>query len=254
MMKNFRVSVWVGILPILISCNIYAPLTSNSTVEDHLEEAQKCLHEGDYGCAIENYEKLPEGDLRKQKLCTVNLARAGFTLSSLINTITQSKDQVLGDLATGLGKWSEIKATSAQAAVTNCLDFKNAATSGDLGILLRTVSLFVDCANRISKTDQFVAVSDSDTDCNTTGNNSGTITKTDVSATSGGGISASQPGMCAADVTACVNDIVAVPASELEGSGLGDIQGAYNQIPADLKNSGAATPVIRGAIYGVISN
>ncbi len=73
MMKNTKCLLLVGILPVLISCNIYAPLSSNSTVEDHLEEAQKCLHEGNYTCAIENYEKLPEGDLRKQKLCTVNL-------------------------------------------------------------------------------------------------------------------------------------------------------------------------------------
>lgn len=255
MTKIFGIAIWASVLPFVLSCNVYAPLTKVSSAEDHMEEAQKCLHEGNFACAISHYEALPAGATRTQKLCTVNLARAGFTLSGLIKTITQSKDTVLGELANGLGKWDDVKAASAVSAVDYCKQYGDlGAESGDLGVLLKTVSLFVDCANRISKSDQFVGTSESDDDCSTAGNNSGTITKKDISGTSDGSISASKPGMCHVDVVACLNDVLAVPQSQLEGSGLGDIKGAYDNVPAALKDSTSAASVIRDQLKGIISN
>ncbi len=63
----------------------------------------------------------------------------GFTLSGLINTITQAKDEVLGDLANGLGALNAEKSASAQAAVTiawrsaHCRDKRQARSSSPHG-------------------------------------------------------------------------------------------------------------------------
>ncbi len=93
----------------IAACNIYKPLSKAQSTEDIIEDAQKCLHDNDYACAIENYLKLPSGELRAQKLCTVSLARGGFTLTALINVIQTRSNKMLGLLANTLAPFSDAK-------------------------------------------------------------------------------------------------------------------------------------------------
>ena len=249
MEKLFRLLSLVVFLPLILSCNIFAPLTGNSSTEDHLEEARRCLHSGDYACAIAEYEKLPDGSLKQQKLCTVHLSRMGFTLSSLINTVQEQSSGVLGKLANNLGAWSSDKYASAEAARTQCLAFAGQSDSGDLGVLLKTLGLLGHCANLISKADLIVGVTDSDTeDCTTAGNANGTVNAADISKDGSGAASEASPAMCAKDAIACRTDILALDPSALEGSKLGDIKGAYDQIPAELKDEGVGIAALRNGL------
>jgi len=249
MEKIFRVFTLAAFLPLLLSCNIYAPLTGNSSDEDHLEEAQKCLHNGNYDCAIAEYNKLPEGSLKKQKLCTAHLSKMGFTLSSLINTVQEQSSGVLGKLANNLGVWSADKYASSEAARAACLDFSAQSDSGDLGVLLKTLGLLGHCANLVSKADLIVGVTDDENeDCTTAGNSSGTVNQADITKDGSGSATPSNPGMCAKDAVACRTDILALDPSSLDDSGLGDIKGAYDQIPEELKDEGAGIAALRSGL------
>lgn len=242
---------WCLALCILTSCNIWAPLAANSSDEDHLEEAQSCLHSGDYTCAISNYEALSNADLKKQKLCSAHLARAGFTISALINTVTKQSDKVLGDLAKQVAPWDAAKGASADSAFDYCAQYKALSSSGELGVLLRTLSAFLLCANRISKADLIQSVDDSSDACATAGAGNG-VTAADVAASSDGTISSSSPGMCKKDVEACRDAISTLSSGELSGSSLGDIGSALDSVPAEIKNSSAAAAVVRNALKGVV--
>jgi len=255
MEKIIRLLTLLAFLPFAVSCNIYAPLTGNSSEQDHLEEARKCLHESNFTCAIAEYEKLADGSLKKQKLCTAHLSRMGFTLSNLINTVSEQTDKVLGNLANNLGAWTEEKYTSAEAAKEQCVAFQGEADSGDLGVLLKTISLFAHCANLISKADQIQGVTDDITEECTTSNSAsnGTVTNADIGPSSGAA-SAGAPAMCAKDVDVCRQDIIAIDPSQLGDSKLSDIQGAYDQIPDELTQSGAAVTALRQALRSVVSN
>jgi hypothetical protein len=254
MEKIFRILLVVALLPLILSCNIYAPLTGNSSVEDHLEEARKCLHDGDYACAIAEYEKLPEGSLRKQKLCTANLSRMGFTLSSLINTVQEQSSGVLGKLANNLGTWSAEKFASAESAKTQCVGFSEEPGSGDLGVLLKTLGLLGHCANLISKADQIVGVTDNESEvCATAGNKSGTVNAADMTVDGTGSATVSSPAICAKDATACTSDILALNPAALEASKLSGIKGAFDQIPENLKKEGVPVSDVRKALVTTLA-
>jgi hypothetical protein len=186
-MKNIsRFAVWTAVLPLVVSCNLWRPFTSAHSDEDYIEEAQRCLHHNDFGCAAQNYSMLSDRELRLEKLCAVNLAGAGFTISNLVNTISTDTDHVLGNLAEATLPWSPSKKAFADAAKAVCEDYQDAVSSApqakrDLGILLKTLSLFMHCANLIAKTDQFVSHDTNDTDCDKAGNGDGQITQADVS-------------------------------------------------------------------------
>lgn len=227
-----------------VSCNIYSPLTSNASDDDHIEEALICLHKADYACAAAEYAKISNTDVKNEKLCAVNLARAGVTVSSVISKISNGGSNMLGLLATALLPWSEDKKTAADDAKTYCVAYAATLTTNHAK-MLKALALFAHCANRISKTDTYVANSNTDTSCTTAGNGDGQITAGDISDNSNGTITA--VGMCSADARECVDDIAA-----LDSSSLGDLSGivaAYNSIPAALK-SGTDAIVIRNAIRG----
>lgn len=249
-MKN-RISFWKIILlvPLLFSCNIYRPFQGGSDVNDYLEEARLCLHNGDFACADTNYNKLPDGELKTQKLCMLSLARAGLGLKNLINTFNKGDKKMVGQLANTLIPWSEAKAQFAADAVKHCVDYAT-MTGGDIGVLLKTAAYIVDCSMRIAKVDQFVATSDTDSTCTTAGNNDGTVTASEIADGANGAISAR--GMCGSDVIACQTDIVGLDSASLASAGLDELKSAYDQIPAALRTSGAATALTRSAIKDIV--
>lgn len=241
----------------MVSCNLYAPFTANTSQEDHLEEAQKCLHEGNFSCAIDNYQLLTDTNLKNEKLCTVSMARAGFTLSSLINTVTQKNDSVLGNLARNISPWNLEKKSASDDAKAYCKSYKDGVVTGtesekNLGVLLKTLSVLLHCANRISKADLYQGTSDADEECSASGNADGQIDTSDISTSNDGTIGAGQKGMCTTDVIACRDDISGLTKEELEQAGLTDIASALDSIPADLKDDNAVTAVVRGALRTVV--
>ena len=239
------------LVPLLLSCNAYSPLNSTSSIEDRLEEAQKCLRDSDYGCAITHYNALPDGKLKSEKLCMVHLAKGGVTLTTLINTVNKNNSKVLGNFAQTLMPWSSTKSADLDTAKTQCTNFAADGTSGNQGILLRTLSLMAHCSIRMAKTDQFLGNAETDTTCTTAGNASGTVTTGDIGPVNGI-IGSGTNGMCAADVTSCVGDISALSASALTTAGLTDLKGALDSIPAALKDATSATAAIRIAIQSTI--
>jgi len=235
---------------LMTSCNIYSPLTAVNSTDDILEEAQKCLHDGDYDCAIEQYNALSDSTLKSQKLCMANLAKGGVTLYALINVLPQGTSAMMGNLANQLLPHSDAKQSALDSAKTHCVAF-GAASTEQIAVLLKTVSLLSHCAIRMTKTDTLVANSDSDTVCTTAGNQDGVIDRSDISDTADGNITA--VGMCATDVSACNEDIVALPDDELAAAGLSNIKASYDAMPAALKTSSAATIPTRGSLKSMVS-
>ena len=209
------------------------------------------MRDSDFGCAITHYNALSDGALKQQKLCLVYLAKGGVTLTALINTINKNDSKLLGNLANRLTPWSSTKSADLDLAKTHCANFAAESSSGDQGTLLKSISLFSHCAIRIAKTDQFVAISSSDTACTTSGNNVGGITAADIGPSSGD-ISSTSVGMCPADVTTCVSDIAGISGTGLTNAGLGDIKSSLDAIPANLKDTSAATSAQRIAIRSTI--
>ncbi len=238
-------------LPLYLSCNIYTPLSSPSTDEEYLEEARACLHSGDYACAIENYEKLSDGPVKNEKLCIVNIARAGLGLSTLVQTITnnESQDAFLGQLANRLlPTYSEDQLAAAESSITNCA----LMGTDDTGTLLKTLSYMVDCGNRLAKTDTLVAISDGGTTtCNSTtaGNGDGEVTSVDIGGNAlTGALSGGEPGMCAADVQKCLDDLQAA-----NGLGFGGgIGGNLDALPPELIDSSTAVDLARVELRGTL--
>lgn len=251
-MKKLRLPFfYIACLPVILSCNIYEPLAKRGTPEEYVEAAQACLHKGDYLCAIDNYNALPAGKLKSEKLCTVYLAKGGVTLKSLISVIPTGNATMLGALANTLIPWDATKASDLASAKTNCTELAADTTSGDTGALLKAVSNFADCAIRIAKTATYQSVAEGDT-CDTPNASAPTAIRTVDIGPANGAISASSPGMCGTDVVACVGDISGVSNSSLTNAGLTDISTAFNAIPTELKNNSVATSAARQAILTVI--
>lgn len=253
-MKNtlsFYLVVLLG-LPLLGGCNIYAPIAGDG---EPLEKAISCLHKGDFACAIEAYNRLPDGNEKLQKLCTVRMAQAGFSLSALIDIFNNAESQgaqVLGAFANALLPYSAEREEGAAAAVTACNDYQ-AATAGsapqeeNFGVLLRSLSLFLDCAVRMAKTDTLVADSTGETACNTPGNGDGVVDETDIGPADGD-LDAGGTGMCPADVIQCATNIGNLSGPALNNAELSGLSEALNNVPPDLIGTGAGENAIRSAI------
>lgn len=243
------------LMPLIFACNIYSPFTSVSSDQDRIEEAMKCLHSGDYDCAIEEYKGITDETLKNQKLCMAYMAKAGFGLNALINTFSEDQSHLLGNLANSLIPWSEARRDAADNGKIACAAYE-AATKTGFGGLLKALSNYVDCSVRVAKTDLYVATSSSDLACNTPGNADGKVTKADISESSDGSIGAGYDGMCPADVSACGTDMIAASAAMGGSSEFKDIGKASSDLPADLKNAAvdeATQKTVRNAIRGEIA-
>lgn len=231
--------VWGSIVVALVSCNIYAPFGSKSSETDYIEEAQKCLHDGDFACAIDNYNGLPNGELKSQKLCLVYLAKAGFTLSALVSTVKQNSVTMMGSLSQALAPWDATKQADAASAVTHCAAFQGFSTSGQSGLLLKNLSLLVDCATLMAKADQLAGNAAADTTCTTAGNRDGRVTKSDIDD--------GTRFMCKTDVDSCYTDLTTMNTSQF-GADLSELKTSFNTVIAGVVGSGGATNNVRAEL------
>jgi hypothetical protein len=255
MKKFFRPAAQLLAVLLLASCNIYAPFNSKSSEIDYVEEGTKCLNQGDFACAIANYQSLPDGDLKNQKLCTGYLAKAGLTLNVLLNIVTQQNQTMIGALAQALIPWSATRQSDAENAKSFCVTYQTANPTNSNAALFATMGYLVDCAVVMAKTDQYVGVDDNDAVCNTAGNNNGTLTSSDISGTGAANF------MCTQDTITCGYDIaeISTPAfkQSLRDAGLSNIAGALDAVPSDLttkldtssaSNTTAAADTYRAAL------
>jgi len=252
-MKN-KIKILLGtllVIAVLFGCNVYSPLTSPSIEEEYIEQAQKCLHDGDYACALEQYSLLSDGAKKSEKLCIVNMARAGFTLSVLIDIASNrtSGSNMVGLMANRLIPWSQEKQNAVVTAVTHCNALATQNPTGKIAVLLKSLGLLMDCSVRMAKADMLIGSSLTDTACTTAGNNNGRVTSSDMSQSSDG----SGSGMCAADVTQCLADFSAVPSTQLADAGLSDLKANYDAMPAALKTTSTGTQVGRAQLKNTVS-
>jgi hypothetical protein len=236
----------------LSSCNIYKPLASPSNDEEYIQEAQKCLNDGNYTCALDAYSKIGATDLKNEKLCLAQLTRAGLGISELVQTISSdsSGSGMLGALARALIPWTEEKETAALAAITEC-DKLSTISETQKSSLLRILAYLSDCSIRLAKTDVKVATSESTTSCNSTtdGDNDGVLASTDIATTPGAALSTSNPGMCEFDVRKCIANIDTANAlASGLGGDLSGVSGNLTDVPAALKDSNTATTTARQAL------
>lgn len=237
---NKLVRFFVVAVPIcvLAGCNLYAPFNTDSTPTDYLEEATKCLDEGNFACAIQDYNQLPDGSLKDQKLCTGYLAKAGLTINVLLNIITQQQQTMMGSLANAILPWSATQGSDSNNAKENCIAFATESPTDPNAPLLQAMGYIMDCAVLMAKTDQFVGSSDTDSSCTTPGLNQGKIVQADIINTDGNV-------MCSADAVTCGNDLYAVaqPAFQaaLNDAGLGNIGSALNALPGGFAQLNNAT-------------
>lgn len=229
--RLFRTLAMVFFTAALASCNLYSKFGSTGGDDGKIEEALKCLHDGDYACAIEQYNAIVDTTEKAKRLCQVQLARAGLTLNVLITQLGSSSTS-LGELAEAIMPWTQEKQTAIEAAATPCDDFNTAAAASGVsetakyGELLRSMSGVMNCAVRVAKTDQFVASSDADTTCTTAGNGDGQITPEDISDNTNGTITAK--GMCTADAKSCAERLNAVGTDSSDG----ELDGVLGQLAA----------------------
>lgn len=250
-----RQALWPALqciaLLLVAGCNIYSPFDSKSSETDKLELGIKCLNDGDYACAISNYQSLPNGKLKDQKLCSSYLAKTGVTLDILINVVTQKTSNMLGNLAKKMVPWSETKQSDADNAKTYCEAYQLDSSAGKDAFLFVAIGNLTHCAVLMAKADKYVANNNSDLDCLTPGNNSGTLTSSDLTGTGTSNF------MCAQDTISCGRDIARITDPSfnegLGGSGLNDLSGAINKVPTDLKTvqdtSTAAAVAIAADLY-----
>lgn len=228
------------------SCNIYKPFNATSTVEDYLEEAQACLHLGDYDCAIRSYLAMPTGEVRDQKLCLVYISKAGLTLNALINVVTQQNSNMLGALAQALTPWTSTRGADAVSAKSYCNTYASSSGNAKTAVLLKNLAFLADCATRMAKTDIFVGSSAIDSTCTTPGNRDGRVTQSDIGNTT--------PNyMCYTDVQACKNDIAGLDITGLGNAGATTIQSAVQLIPPNIAGGGT-DDIVRTAIQSAANN
>lgn len=244
--------LFVGLLPILSSCNIYKPFAGTGSTEDILDAALSCLHAEDYVCAIEKYNKLPDSDLKNERLCTVTLAKAGVTLNVLLNVVTQPDRDMLGALANSFLPWSTTRQTDIDSAKAVCATYYGNFTTVNASTktLLKTLSLLSHCAVRMARTDTLVGDDRTNDPCTIPGNSSGRITAADIGS---GGLSTVNTGMCSVHVEDCNDDLVALPSeADLNGANLTSIAAARHEMPGDLTNDATATDAMRSALADTV--
>lgn len=240
-----RAAIALYCLASLTSCNIYGPLDFHSSDEAYLEAALACLHDRDYDCAIENYNQLSNALLKSEKLCSVNLTKAGFTLLMLVNTVQQQNDDMMGALAQGLVPWTTAKGQAAADALTSCGSYKTNAvgtTSANTGLLLHQLSIVARCAMGMARSDLWVT--NNDTTCDVAGDQDGIVENTDVASADNGTLGT---GMCKEEIDACASALTQVDSASLNSAGLGEIANAFSLIPPNITGS-AVTAVQRAAI------
>jgi hypothetical protein len=230
MNKLVRFVVVAVPLCVLAGCNIYAPFNTDSTPTDYLEEATKCLDNDNFACAIQNYNMLPDGALKDEKLCTGYLAEAGLTLDVLLNIILKGVSQtVLGSVANAVLPWSASQGSDASNAMTHCVAFATESPSDPNAPLLQAMGYIMDCAVLMAKTDVYVGSSDTDTTCMTPGLGAGQITKQSI-VNSNGNL------MCSADAVTCGNDLYAIAqpefATALSNNGLSNLANVFGYFSA----------------------
>jgi hypothetical protein len=247
-MKSFFSSIAYTLgLFFILSCNVYSPLNSNNSDLDKLEEAQKCLKDSDYACAINQYKNLSDATLKNQKLCQAYLSKGGVTLSVLVKEINQSSSKMLSGLARALAPWDAQKSEDLDYAKTYCVDYSADGSSEDLGVLFKTLAVISHCSIRVAKANLFQATSNGGA-CNQTLLANGTLDATDIAINSNGKIADGAPGMCSEDVDACGVDLTSVTESQLTSSGFDKLAGALHNLPTGYNNSD--TDKIRAAIRG----
>lgn len=246
-MKTFLSSILCSLfLFSILSCNAYAPLNSNNSDLDKLEEAQKCLKDSDYDCAINQYKGLGDATLKNQKLCQAYLSKGGITLSVLAKEINNSSAKMLSGLAKALFPWSSQKSEDLDNAKNYCVAYSSDSSSGEMGILLRTVAVFSHCAIRVTKAELFQATSDAGP-CNQTISANGSLDALDIAVNSNGTLASNAPGMCSDDVNTCGQDITSITEAELTQAGFDKLAGAINNLPQGFN---LGTDSIRAAIRG----
>lgn len=245
---GFRSLVLLSALAILASCNLYSKFGSTGSDEAKIEEALHCLHDGNYACAIENYTALADTTERAKRLCQVNLARAGLTLSVLINTLGSNtgNSDVLGKVANAVIPWTQEKQTAVEAAATPCDTYFAVDTAAQYGKVLLGLSAIMNCAVGMAKSDQFVATSSADTACTTAGNGDGVVTPADISDQTDGTITTK--GMCSADVTACRDRLVTVSSATGGDANIDQVVGGVGA------NSGLTSDGMRGVLRTKTAN
>lgn len=251
MPRNYRILALVLVsVPLLGSCNVYRGFASPASDAEYIEEAQKCLVDRDYDCAITNYGRVSNATVKAEKLCIVNLAKAGLGISSLISIATNSGtgNDLLKDFAQALLPYTTTKEAAAEEAISKC----TAMAASDTAQMLQALSYLVDCSVRIAKTDTLVAtVNNGGATCNSTatGNSDGQITADDICVDGTGGITPTNPGMCEKDVLACATDVD--NANNLSGglgtAGLGGLASNIGTLATLVGQSGdAGRAIVRG--------
>lgn len=258
-MFSTRAAFYLGLLAVLTGCNVYAPFASPGSDTDYVEEARKCLLTSDYSCAISNYNRISDSSLRNQKLCLVNISRAGMNLTSLVTIATSgSSGSSLLKLTANqilLRGYSQERLDAAAEAVTQCTALGTDQTS----TLLKLLSYITDCGVRLAKSDSLVALSEGGaTTCNSTtaGNGNRVMDDADIGGDGTGAVSGVNPGMCEADVQACVNNMNQAGAlgGTLAGStGLSALS-ANVTAAATLLGSGSGTAVVQAARFALRGN
>jgi hypothetical protein len=237
-----RFGSWALVLPLLLSCNIYRPFTSNSSDEDHREEATKCEQDGDYACAISNWKQLSVQSEQDQHLCMIEISQAGIGISVLVKQLAGKIDTntILGDLATAVSPYTADKATAATQALSTCGAYRG-ELPGQLADLLLGAALLADVSVRIARTAQAIGTDDTDTACTTTPPDPGQINQTNITQSKLG----TGPGMCKADVTQIITDFLTLEpfAKNSTLTGLVTIYNATIAAHPELKTSGAEDAV-----------
>jgi len=249
--KKIFVLVSVLVTTVLTSCNLYSPLEGGGSVQDHIEIAQECLTRGDYDCASTEYNALPDGTLKQQKLCAVYLSQAGFTLSTLVTVFKSAqegaREKTLGTVANRILPYTASRQSGADKAIVACKAYRDLNPTGDelqLAELLQSLSYFTHCAVLMAKTTSLQTVDD--VAC-TTASTSTTVTAASISKSGTGTVDAANPGMCSADALACVDDISKMaPASVSQD----DFKKAFTDL--QTKVTGGAAPVARAGLISTL--
>ena len=241
MKKIIRSLIWLGYLPLLLSCNLYSPLQGGGGTQDLLERARRCEEDGDFVCAEEMFKKLPDGETKMSRLCSLYLTEAGVTLNTFADVLSKAGGiTMLGTLAQTLVPYTQDKLTAAANALTECGSFATASGSAT-AVLLQSSAKFTHCAVLLAKTDQAIQTSNGDA-CATAGNKNGTLTKSDIA------------GMCSADVDLCTTDLRTLKPADLKTAGLDGLSDSQTSLPAELQPTATqATDFVRTALQSVLT-
>ncbi len=208
-------------------------------MSDFLEEAQGCLNSGDFECALNKYDQIPDREERELRLCVGYMAKAGLTLATFLDIVTKNNSQFLGKSAQDFVPWDGDRTIDADFAKEHCNAFQQLTKDTGMGGLLRFMGNTVHCAVRLARANSVVAASDGEGACNGGGNNDGKVSKSDISNGS--------TGMCREDVLICLQDNAELSGQNLNDSGK-KTKDNFDSLPPELKNSGTTSTVGRASL------